>query len=199
MSVALAALTGLAAVLLVIALLPLTFEWERRAGVSRSRLQWAFGLVSLDLRGRARTRDGRPTKVDSTAGRTRGGNGMPRLKPLLRALLAPSLRTALAKAARRLLRACHLHAVNVNAVLDLGDPAATGMLWGAVGPAAALVRSGGWGVIDVRPGFADEGLMLAGRARLTIVPAEVIAIGVAFVLSPPVMRVGWALSTGRRP
>ncbi|HEY0705610.1 MAG TPA: hypothetical protein VGG33_02375, partial [Polyangia bacterium] len=96
------------------------------------------------------------------------------------------------------LRACHPHAVTVEAVIDLGDPGATGMLWSALGPWAGALRSRPWGSVDLRPGFQDDGMALRGRGRYTVVPVEVLVIVVAFVLSPAVMRAGWTLAGGGR-
>jgi hypothetical protein len=184
----------LACAVMVVLLLPLTFEWEVASGTVRTRLRWAYAGVSLDL-GRPRT--DRRAHADAKAGaraKTRGPNA----RVVMQVLAAPGFRTALGKVLHRLLRALHPHAVRVQAVLNLGDPAATGMLWSAVGPLAPLLCRRRWGTVDLRPAFDEEATTFRGRGRFTVIPVEVVTIAVAFLFSPAVMHAAWTLAEGRR-
>ncbi|HEY0708610.1 MAG TPA: hypothetical protein VGG33_17510, partial [Polyangia bacterium] len=81
----------LACLLLVVALLPLTFEWQIIGTRVRSRLLWGFGVVSLELR---RPRGARRARSDVRS--RRGGKAQPPRPGLVMQILAePSFRGAL--------------------------------------------------------------------------------------------------------
>lgn len=182
-------LGGVALSFVVLTLVPITLDLEVGAAGPRGRLRWAFGLVAFDPFARTSRREGAPAARGADRTRSR-----PR-RPLhvLHALAQQGLAGTVARFVRRLARATHARGVELRAVVDLGDPADTGMLWAILGPVAAFLRRGRWGSVELEPGFAGLGSWLRGRAHFTIVPAQVIVIVLGLVLSWPTLRAGRAL------
>jgi len=158
-------------------------------------IRWLFGLVRFrtGLPPAGSTRASRVKKKPAGAGKKRrfagGARGVARL------LGDSSLRRRVARLAAGLLRAVQVRDLFLRLRVGLGDPADTGRLWAVLGPAAAI--AGGLRGADVRvePAFTEQALDVEGRGALRVVPLRVIALGIAFMLSPATLR---AVSLSRR-
>jgi hypothetical protein len=103
-------------------------------------------------------------------------------------------REGLRAAVGRLLRAAHPHDVAVRAVVGLGDPADTGMLWSVVGPAAAVAEARTGGRLEVRPDFDEARLTVSGHGRFSVVPGQVLWALARFALHPATVRAAWTVA-----
>ena len=189
----LGALLGLLALLLAV---PVAVEFRLRrveAFEGRARVRWLFGLVRVQFGGQA----GRATTPAAASARAaqhrpRGGAGPSRALRLLRdrALQQRALRLA-----RDLVGALHLRGVSLHARIGLGDPADTGRLWGLIGPLGVAVRQ--LARIDLRidPVFVEPVLEFDAHGRCRLVPLRLLALVLAFVLSPVTIRAWRAAGT----
>jgi hypothetical protein len=167
------------ALLLGCLLIPLRLEVEiPEQGRARTELSWAFGLLSGDLLAPAR----RPRKARRPARRRRAASPWMRQR-LLAAVRSGGFPRMLARFGARLLRATHPRDVSLTAVVGLDDPCDTGTLWAVGGPLAVALAAASDGKVALAPDFAGERLSVQGRGRFTVVPAQVIAIAVWFLMT----------------
>jgi hypothetical protein len=190
------ALAALGAVLLFLLLAPIGLEIAlgNAADLVRSaQLTWAWGLLATDL---ARKRSPRSQKrPPEGAGAKTVRLGRPRL-PSIRVITDGI--TPLVTLLCRLVRATHPRDLRVQVQLGLDDPGATGMLWGVLGPAVAVLEDVTGPAIAVEPVFTEAEFQWAARGRFTLIPAQLLGIVLAFVFSPAVVRVGLNLAKSRR-
>lgn len=184
--------------------LELWFAVESERGARprwRARLSWLFGVIRLELpSGRAPETPPGPRAAARAAeapARPGGPEGRRapvrrRLRQARRLLESPGLVRRLRRFLARFLRALSPRDLSVDAQVGLEDPAATGRLWAFLGPVAAILHSR-WPDAHIMPDFAEESLDLRGRVRFAIVPLELVAVTLAFALSPVVVRAGIAL------
>lgn len=185
MIAALAIVLGLSAVSIVLlaARVTLIVEVQRTKRLhTRARLIALFGLIDTELKGRGRTR---PTKSKRAPGRARP----PRL---LSAFASEGFLAALVRYLRRLTRAVQVRNLRGKLRVGLEDPADTGMAWGFVGPVHALVIRH-FPNLEVTPTFDGARFEIDAHGSVALVPLEVIGVTLAFVLSPPALRMAWAL------
>lgn len=189
---------GLATLLAIVGLLaiPISIEVEIER-TDRTRTRWQlrglFGLVRArsDRTGaaaRERQAPERPARPRHRRGAARRG------RAALAALRARGFLPRAARLARDLRRQVHLPRFFLRARFGFDDPADTGQLYGALVPSLLLASASG---LDVRcqPSFDDAGVEGACGATLHVRPLSVIALGLAFALSPPAIR---ALRAWRR-
>ena len=70
----------------------------------------------------------------------------------------------------------------------MDDPADTGRLWGVVGPLAALLATSRAMQVSIQPDFAAEVFEYQGRGYISVIPLQVLALLLAFALSPVTLR-----------
>ena len=87
-----------------------------------------------------------------------------------------------------LLRATHLHDLQLWARLGLGDPADTGRLWVVVGPLSAAAQHVRSAHVHIEPEFMEPVFELRAAGRLRLIPLQFLGLLVAFALSPPSIR-----------
>ena len=92
-----------------------------------------------------------------------------------------------ARLAWRLRRQITLKEFHVRTAFGLGDPAATGLVYGALSPLLVMARVGGLDV-DCRPMFQEAGFTGAVGGTIQVRPLPVAGALVAFFVSPPVLR-----------
>ncbi len=147
---------------------------------------WLFGLVRfrIPIPGAARPAPEPETRSRDTPerGRTwgRGRNALAALRPA-------EFRGRVSRLVRDVARAVHVHRLRLLARIGLGDPADTGRLWALMGPLDALARVGN-AEVRIEPDFVDPVLEFQVDGRVRLVPLRIIALGVAFLLSPPTIR-----------
>jgi len=97
--------------------------------------------------------------------------------------MRPDLRARAVRFARSVLRALRPRDVRIRARIGLDDPADTGRLWAVLGPLGAQLRN-----VELEPDFREAALRFRAVARVRLVPLRLLALTVAFALSPPVVR-----------
>lgn len=165
---------GLAGAILLVLAMPVrvtvsvTGEGERRV---RTRVHALLGLVDREL-------ITRPPKRESTPKRGRfswaplGSEGFMR---------------CLGRFLKRLFHALHTGELIGFARIGLDDPADTGELWAIMGPVSVLLTQR-YPHFELAPSFAGARFDFEGRWSVAVVPLELIAVTLAFVLSPPALR-----------
>jgi len=160
-------------------LIPLRLEVEiPEQGRARTELSWAFGLVSRDLL----ALPWRPSKPGRPRRKRRAASPWLRRR-LLAAVRSGGFPRMLARFGARLMRATHPRDVSFSAVVGLDDPCDTGRLWAVGGPLAVALAGASDGKVALAPHFAGERLSVQGRGRFTVVPVQVIAIAVWFLVT----------------
>lgn len=164
----------------------------------RARFSWLFGVIRLEVpSGRARpppsgVGDATREPAEPEEPERRRAPVRHRLRQARRLIESPGLVRRARRFLARFLRALAPRDLSVDLRVGLEDPAATGRLWAFLGPVAAILHSR-WPDAHIVPAFAEESLDLRGRVRLAIVPLELVAVTLAFALSPVVVRAGIAL------
>lgn len=192
------------ALLLALPVLLLAVPWRvafRCAGLDdfggRLDVRWLFGAVRFGIDIPAATdRKREPVERAPRARRApqpgRRGGG----RRLLAVLRDASFRRRVVRLLKDLVAAAHPRQLRLHVRLGLGDPAATGRLWGLVGPLDQLARRIRDADVRLEPEFVDPVLEFDARGRLLLVPLQVIALAVAFALSPAALRAWWTLARG---
>lgn len=196
MSGVLAGLAALLGLLVVLLAVPVAAEFHlRRADAVQgcARVRWLFGLVRLQIDSADAAKAAREDPPARAAQRRpRGGAGPTRALRLLR---DAALRRRALRLARDLVAALHLRGVSLRARIGLGDPAETGRLWALIGPLGVALQQ--LARIDVRidPDFADPVFAFDAQGRCRLVPLHLLALLLAFVLSPATIRAWRAAET----
>ena len=154
-----------------------TRRWQTRLAIG-----WMFGLVRFPVTQRKRKPEPRPEPRKKPHGFSPRWLGMMR---------HTAFRRRLARQLRRIMAAIRLRDLSLKIRLGLDDPAETGMLWAFLYPLAAYAGNRPNAVIDVAPVFAGETLAVDGRGLVRIVPAQLVWLIAAFVLSPSTLYALW--------
>jgi hypothetical protein len=93
-------------------------------------------------------------------------------------------------------RAAHLHRLRLRMRLGLGDPADTGQLWAVLGPLSALAQGLRGADVHIEPAFMESVFEFHARGRLRVIPLQLLALALAFVLSPVCIRAWRSLQRG---
>lgn len=163
------------------------WEGERKSHVT---LVWLFGTVRLPLGTKARPKPEQPRKEEKVKeGRRRAGPSR-----MLSMLQTEGFPGRVLQLARDLLRRIRIRDLSLDARLGLDDPADTGRLWGVVGPLAVMLPSSRAMQVSIQPDFAAEVFEYQGQGHISIIPIQVLALLLAFSLSPITLR---ALRSGK--
>ena len=166
------------------------WEGERQSSVA---LVLLFGAVRLPMGSKARSKPEQPRKGHKAKeGHRRSGPG--RILAMLQTEGFPGRVLQLAK---DIFRRIHIGDLSLDARLGLGDPADTGRLWGVVGPLAVMLATSRAMQVSVQPVFAAEVFEYQGRGHLSVIPLQVLALFLAFALSPVTLRALRAGKEGR--
>lgn len=172
-------------------------------------LRWLFGLVRFRIAvpgaGKRRPAEGEePPSAPQPAGkgaqppprRRREPEGRREGRPDMLALLRDTeLRQRCTRLLGDVLRAAHLSELQLRVRLGLGDPADTGRLWAIVGPASILARRLRHADVRIEPAFMEPVLEFQAHGRSRLIPLQLLALAVGFVLSPVSMR-AWRMLRG---
>jgi hypothetical protein len=186
----------LAILFVFVALLAVPLEWTFKVQLDEthragdSHIRWLFGLVHVRTNAKADNEDSeRPKK-------TKKGRGKRNRRKVGAALSVDGFVSRLLTLARRLLAAIHIQQLNVQARLGLGDAADTGRLWGVIGPLSALLSLPGATRIYIEPDFFEEVLELESDGRIQVVPLQLVALVLGFLLSRNTVRAFRAMRAG---
>ncbi|WP_028671916.1 DUF2953 domain-containing protein [Saccharospirillum impatiens] len=190
----------LAIVLVLVALLAVPLEWtftvqlDREQCEADSHIRWLFGLVRVRITGKpesdAKTR-AKARKSDKQRAKRRRGSP-------LAAFSVEGFASRLLGLVKRLLAAIHIHNLNLNARLGLGDAAVTGRLWGVIGPLSVLLAQAKATRVYIEPDFYDEVLEFQSDGRIQVVPLQLVALVLGFVFSLNTLRAFRAFRRGAK-
>jgi hypothetical protein len=186
-----------AAILLALALLlavpvAVAFRFQRvEAFEGRITVRWLFGVVRFDIQipGNAKPAPARP-KPRAKPGKRGAGRRM------LAVLRQTAFRRRMLRLLRDLVAAAHLRRLDLRMRLGLGDPADTGRLWAFVGPLNAAAGNLRGVEVQIEPEFVDPLFELHCAGRLFVVPLQLLALAIAFALSPASLRAWRTLIRG---
>lgn len=193
------ALLALLLLLLLLLAVPLEadFQFEGIEPLNgQVALRWLFGLVRvrISMPGAGRRSRAQRTAPHATAeavGRmTEKVAHEPREvhRRVLTLLREAELRQQAYRLAKDVLDAAHLSQLRLHVRLGLGDPADTGRLWAIVGPLSVLARSLRNAEVRVEPAFMEPVLEFRAQGRARLIPLQLLALLIGFVLSPVSIR-----------
>jgi hypothetical protein len=165
-------------------------------------IRWLFGLVRVRFpvaRSGAARRTQRPAPpLEPEAAPAPRKPARRGARPHVFAVLGQAaFRRRVYRLARDLVRAAHLRGLELRLRLGLGDPADTGRLWALVGPLGAFARNLRRADVRIEPAFTDPVFELRAQGQARLVPLQLLALAVAFVLSPASIRAWLTLRGGR--
>lgn len=180
----------------LVALLAVPLEWtfnvrqEQGEREADSHIRWLFGLVRFRTSGSpeadAKAKPSKPKKPKTKRDRS---------SPLAAASVEGFVGRLLTLI-RRLLSAVHIHHLNLNARLGLGDAADTGRLWGFIGPLSVLLNQPSVSRIYIEPEFYDEVFDVQTDGRIKVVPLQLVGLILGFLLSFNTLRAYRAMRAG---
>lgn len=182
MALAAAILLGL--VLLLAVPVAVRFRFQRvEAFGGRITVRWLFGLVrfAIHIPDAAKPAHARPEPRSDT-----GKHGAGRR--ILVVLRQAAFRRRVYRLLRKIVAAAHFRRVSLRVRLGLGDPADTGRLWAFVGPLNATAGSLRNVQMQVEPDFIDPCFELHLAGRMLVIPLQLLALAIAFALSPASLR-----------
>lgn len=188
----------LAMVVFLVALLAVPLEWTfnvRRNADERavdSHISWLFGLV------RFRT-TGSPEAEAKAKPKQSKKEKKPKAKRRHSPLAAVSVEGFVGRVLgliRKLLSAVHIHHLNLNARLGLGDAADTGRMWGFIGPLSVLLNQPKVTRIYIEPEFYDEVFDAQADGRIQVIPLRLVGLILGFLLSLNTLRAYRAMRAG---
>jgi hypothetical protein len=155
--------------------------------VSKTRFKLLFGLISVDVEGRAGRKEIGKTHAD----------GVPLLKKLFNAAQAEGIRHKSWELAKRLVSCVKVRRLSSDLTVSLGDDYYTGMLAGLAIPLALYLNQRFDGDISLRPAFEEE-LLLEGNllAGFSLRPLKMIVPCLIFACSPQFLRAKRLFSGG---
>lgn len=115
---------------------------------------------------------------------------------MLRLIRQPAPRRRIGRFIRDIWRATHAGDLLLRLRIGLGDPADTGCLWAVLGPIAGMVQNVQGAVVRIEPEFVDPVFEIESRGRFRLLPVQFMALTLAFLLSPVMLRTWWRLRRG---
>ena len=163
-------------------------------GRRKLRVGWLFGLVGKDLLPRKKKRPPKVKKEKKAKEKKRppkvGKKGKrPGLSFFLSVLRTRGLVDGAVRLVRRMLRSLRVRELDGRLRVGLPDPADTGMVYGVLW-SAFLLRSPSRAVrFQMEPAFEGPAFEVSLQGTVRVIPAQVAANAVRFVVSPPGLRV----------
>lgn len=173
----------LAGAALVLLLVPFTITFHVK-GTNAFELETAMLWGCLALGGEEKARTPRRTGRHRRAAVRR----LPSLSQIGAVLGSDDFLRSLVGVGRRLLRALAPKDLRLWVRFGLGDPAATAWLWSACSLARASGHFGAGSRIEVDADFGEAGLEIDGGGTVRIVPLAILAIVLAYLLTPAPWR-----------
>jgi len=154
------------------------------------RFRWLFGLVRFQFRipqaVKARLRPAPVVCEKAKLPRQREQKAS--AGELLSLIKQPAFRQRGYKFICDMLRATHARNLFLRLRIGLGDPADTGRLWAIIGPIAAMAQNFRSVAVRIEPEFIDPVFEIESHGRFRLVPIQFVALTVAFMLSPTMLR-----------
>lgn len=154
------------------------------------RFRWLFGLVRIQLRlprsARAEAQPQPTARKKATPPGPRRKTANPR--GMLALLKQPAFRRRVHQFMRDMLAATHAQHLFLRLRIGLGDPADTGCLWAIIGPLAGMAQNLQRARVRIEPEFMQPLFEVETHGRFRLVPIQFIALTVALLLSPAMLR-----------
>lgn len=191
----------LALLAVVIALLAVPLEWafkvrqEQGQREASSQVRWLFGLVRVrtkEAKGEAKPAPKKPEPKKPRKEDKKRCKNSP-----LAAIRVDGFIGRVISLVRRLLASIHIHHLNLQARLGLGDAADTGRLWAFIGPLGVLLAQPKATRVSIEPDFQKEVLDFTSDGRIRVVPLKVVSIVLGFLLSRNTLRAWRAMKAGK--
>ncbi|MCI0504815.1 MAG: DUF2953 domain-containing protein [Gammaproteobacteria bacterium] len=185
-----AVLSGLLIALLA-APVELAFRIDRIRQIhGQAHIRWLFGLVrfSVEVPGIAKPKKTKEKRRPAAAKKSGPHEQKSGSSKLFAVLKQSPFRRRLFRFIKDLLRATHSQELYLRLRVGLGDPADTGQLWALLGPIAALAANMPVAVVRIEPEFMNPVFEFQSHGKFRLSPLEIIALTIAFVLSPPSLR-----------
>jgi len=150
---------------------------------ARARVSWLFGLVRASVFPRTtpegpRLSEERPVRRGKALGARLG-------RRLAAGMLRPDLRARSVAFLIDVLKALRPRDVHLRALIGMDDPADTGQLWAVLGPLGVLLASRD---VHLEPSFEEACFRFQAAARVRLIPAQLLCLSMAFLVSPPFVR-----------
>lgn len=181
---ALAAGILFALVLLLAVPVAVAFRVQRVEALGgRITVRWLFGLVrfAVHIPDTAKPAHTRPEPHPGPGKRGAG-------RRILVVLRQAAFRRRVYRLLRDVVAAAHFRRLSLRMRLGLGDPADTGRLWAFVGPLGATAGNLRNVQMQIEPDFIDPRFELHFAGRLLVIPLQLVALAIAFSLSPASLR-----------
>ena len=181
-----------ASLLVLVALLaiPVTLSFQiswQRAFQGKIRVQWAFGLVHVQLplnqlKSPPPGSEEPAQKINRLERPSRD-----RMKPLT-IIRQSTFRRRITRFIRDCWHAIHKRDISLRVRIGLGDPADTGQLWAVVGPVAGILSTVRDASIEIIPEFFDTTFEVDSSGNIRLIPLQMIYLTAGLLLSPSVWR-----------
>lgn len=187
---AVAALLGLPVLLLAVPVGVAFRVQGPKEFVGQLTVSWLFGLVRFGIP--VPWSAGRRSPAASE--RTRSGRSRPKRRArgaggrFMAVMSDRAFRSRALRLVSDLARAARFEQLALRLRLGLGDPADTGRLWALLGPLGAAVGNLRDAQVRLEPDFAEPALEFQAQGRCRLLPLQVVALIVAFALSPSALR-----------
>jgi len=184
---------GTLALLLIVALLAIpveiAFNVQRREKFHFAvSIGWLFGVVSAPL-----SDSGSGPSSERRKKKSRKGQKKDRSRKAFSVVVNTRFQRRVIRFLKDILGAIRMPAFTLRARLGLGDPADTGMLWGIVGPLAAVLADARNSAVYIEPEFMHETFELDCSGKVRVIPIQFVYIAALFFLSPITIRMLWEL------
>ena len=159
------------------------FAW-RVVVDNRVDVSWLFGLVNVSLPTESVRRQDVPAGAPSSATQADSKRG----SGALRAFREESFRRRLFRYLGDLWRSVDAENIRLRVRLGLDDPADTGLLWGVIGPVAALLGAAERISVRVEPDFAAETIDVDSSGQIRLIPLRPLVLTAMLGCSPAIWR-----------
>jgi len=153
------------------------------------RLVWFFGLISQEIeRGKKKPQEEKEEvagRHKPTGGRKKGGD----IKTVFKVLRTRGLLRQVIRFLRRVITSFRVKELSLNLRLGFDNPADTGLLFAAIGPALPFVSSSRFHQVSLEPSF--DGAICQGYLRgvVGLQPIRLVPPITGLLLSPSMVRV----------
>ena len=192
-------ITGVLALLLVLLAVPvdLAFQLKRTEGLEgQFSVRWLFGLLRFRTAIPGSRKEERVSESKPPADKPKRKKG-DRRPDFVAVLKQAAFRQRVYRFAKDVLRAAHLQRLRLTIRLGLGEPAETGRLWAVMGPLSAMAENLRNAQVRIEPEFLDATFEFDAGGQMRLIPLQLLALAVAFALSPPSIRAWRTLSSSR--
>lgn len=149
-----------------------------------------FGLIRLPVPSRSAKKLIRRKARRKEPGIRRGKR---RVRHIIRLLKSKGFFRRLLRFISDIYKAARIQISGLHCIFGLDDPADTGRLWAVIGPVSSIIDNLYMPGLHIEPDFINEIFYIEGKGEISMVPIRILYIVAMFLLSPAVIRAGWAM------